>query len=71
MDAFPDSIDGSYGLGQALLAEGSLEEAARTYAVARTKVEKSPDLSADQKAGILTRIDKILADIEAKREAKP
>ncbi|HYN40429.1 MAG TPA: alpha/beta fold hydrolase [Thermoanaerobaculia bacterium] len=71
VECFPDSIDGSWGLGKACLAEGSLEEAASSYGVARTKVEKSPVLSAEQKTGILTRVDKILADIAAKREGKP
>ncbi len=68
--AFPDSIDGSWGLGKASLAGGFLEEAARSYGAARLKVEKSPDLSAEQKAGILSRVDKILADIRVKTEAK-
>jgi dienelactone hydrolase len=71
VDVFPASIDASYGLGKSCLTEGSLEEAALNYAVARAKVEKSPDLSAEQKAGILTRIDRVLAEIAAKREGKP
>ncbi len=71
VETFPDSIDGSWGLGKACLAQGSLEEAARSYAAARSKVEKSPDLSTEQKAGILTRVDKILAQIREKAEARP
>lgn len=70
LEAFPGSIDGSYGLGKAHLAEGSLEQAALHYGEARTKVEKDSSIPADQKAGILSRIDKILADIRTKRGVK-
>jgi tetratricopeptide (TPR) repeat protein len=71
VEIFPDSIDGSWGLGKASLAAGLLDEAARAYAAARTKVERSPDVSAEQKSGILTRVDRILADVEAKRKGTP
>lgn len=71
VETFPDSIDGSWGLGKASLAAGFLDEAAGAYAAARTKVEKSPDLTAEQKSGILGRADKILADIEARRRGTP
>jgi dienelactone hydrolase len=71
VEVFPESIDGSWGLGKASLAAGFLDEAARAYTVARAKVEKSPELPAEQKAGIVTRVDKILAEIEAKRQGKP
>jgi hypothetical protein len=67
VETFPDSIDGSYGLGKAYVAEGALAQAEPRYRAARDKVEKSPDLSAEQKAGILGRIDKILEDIRVKR----
>ncbi len=71
VETFPDSIDGPWGLGKASLAAGLLDEATRAYAAARTKVEKSPDLTAEQKSGILNRVDKILADIEARRRGTP
>jgi dienelactone hydrolase len=71
VETFPDSIDGSWGLGKASLAAGLLDEAARAYASARTKVERSPDLTAEQKSGILDRVDKILADVEARKRGTP
>lgn len=66
LEAAPNSIDGSYGLAKTCQAQGALDEAATHYSAARTKVEKDPNLSADQKAGILGRIDKILADLKTK-----
>jgi dienelactone hydrolase len=71
VETFPDSIDGSYGLGKACVAEGFLEDAELHYGAARSKVEKDPNLPAAQKEGILGRIDAILADLRAKRGAKP
>jgi dienelactone hydrolase len=69
VETFPDSIDGSYGLGKAYLAEESFEAAEPHYRAARNKVERDPSIPAEQKAGILGRIDKILDDIRARKNA--
>ncbi len=63
---FPESIDGSYGLGKAYRSTGASAQARPHYVEARAKVEKDPRLPAEQKAGILSRIDKILDEIDAK-----
>ncbi len=70
-EIFPASIDASYGLGKAYFAEGSFEEAEPHYRAAREKLERDPNIPAEQKAAILARIDKILDDLRGKRETKP
>jgi dienelactone hydrolase len=70
VEIFPDSIDGSYGLGKAHMAEGAFNQAEPHFGAARSKVERDPKIAVDQKAGILARIDKILDDIRAKKAVK-
>jgi tetratricopeptide (TPR) repeat protein len=67
VETYPDSFNASDSLGEAYLAEGSLEEAQRCYAEARSKLEHDPRLPVEQRAEQRARIDKILADIRVKQ----
>lgn len=67
LDVFPDSIDAAWGMGKVHMAEGRFEQAEPHYRSARSKVETDPTIPADQKPGILGRIDKILEEIRVKR----
>lgn len=64
-ETFPASIDASYGLGKVYQGQGALEQAELHYRAAREKLVKDSRVPAEQKAGILGRIDKLLQEIHA------
>ena len=67
VETYPDSFNASDSLGEAYLAEGSLGPAERCYAAARSKLENDPRVPADRRAEQRARIDKVLADIRARK----
>lgn len=71
VDTFPASVDGSWGLGKSLLAEGRDEEAEKAFLAAREKLKSEPSLTAEEKAGALERVDGIIERLRAKKGSRP
>lgn len=70
VETFPASVDGYWGLGKSLLAEGRDDESEKAFVAAREKLNSDPSLTAEEKAGALERVDGAIERLRAKKGSR-